>query len=945
MVTEPSDQTHAEVQSPKDPHSDLVLRALCDLPDPLGSLIKAFPGRAAATEDPHWIDAWFTEQANSFATGKPPTPIKLTVTPAASGTTHEPAAGELSLLKRSPVSSCVRLISILPHYFRGFRAPNALITLESDLIVVEGPNSSGKTSLCEAFEWLFTGGLSRRSSGNPRELANCIANEFRPTGDQTWVECVLAVDKKPLTVKRVLSQDYSEKAAGMSLSEVYCDGEQLTTAEADALFQTLFAGVGPILMQHTLRQFVHDSPESRRQYFERLLQIDELTAVIEKAVVGDARLNEFLSSISAVSHIKWVDLRGAVNSPAKPILDSIGRGAGLASKPKLQAALTAVAISEFSSVVKQGSSFADAHARLQGVHTSERERRFPILGALRPSEELKVLKGTRDILTAAASSVRSARDALTATTAAAEKISQADLAVSRALEALVDAGLIEPSKAAAVICPLCEYREVPTLTQSRVASVRSRLPLAVAIDRAAGTYRAAANELKHEMQTLRISLAHASPKPVTDQVFQAQIKGLDSQLIAEATRAQLAGGALAHALGRFDALIAAAIGDIENDQRKNDDILHKYLSDALAAISTIEKLEADYSVLFAELERFVNVLALDDVNHALRDRWLSVAADQDGIIHAIKWQQAKASAQELLVAMRKGLIDLRSEIIEDARRSFSDSMTKVWTTLRRDTASRFSQLTIPTARGRGYKLEIEVKAILSDGKTTPEVDALKVFSESQTNVLGLAAYITRARLLGHRTLIFDDPVQSMDEEHYRSFAGPLLESLLGEGFQIVVLTHSDQFVRDIADHHYARPSFVTLRSRGSRRHGCQVEEGSRRVAERLKLAETLADEGKLSEAWKILRLALERLYLLAYATAHRDFDTRSWRTQTAEFMWDNGAGAVLERAVPDSGRRLRDILSLTAAGAHDKPSRGLTDVMASIDFVKSLLDPLRVGDG
>ena len=61
-------------------------------------------------------------------------------------------------------------------------------------------------------------------------------------------------------------------------------------------------------------------------------------------------------------------------------------------------------------------------------------------------------------------------------------------------------------------------------------------------------------------------------------------------------------------------------------------------------------------------------------------------------------------------SIREGLIQLRTEIIEGARREFSARMTDVWQALRRDTASTFSRLYIPEVKGKGYKLEMEVKA-------------------------------------------------------------------------------------------------------------------------------------------------------------------------------------------------------------------------------------------
>lgn len=918
------------------PHTDLVLKALCDLPDPLGSLVRAFPGRAAAAIDGHWIDDWFIEQARAFAAGKPPKPIKLTA--------HEPGAGELSVLAKPPVRTRVRIISILPRHFRGFRTLKEHVNLEADLVIVEGPNSSGKTSLAEALEWVFTGGLSRRASGHPRELANCIANEFRPDEEPTWVECLLTVDGKPVAIKRVLLQDYSEKATGGPQSEFYRDGQLLSPKEEEELLVSLFAGVAPILMQHTLRQFVHDTPDGRRQYFERLLQIDELTALIEKGVVGDVRLAEFLPPAGAVSYSRWEDLRAALKPAARSILEKLERSATSLSTAELQVALAAVASSEFSESAPQGASFADALSRIQATQAAARDKRFPLLTSLRPAEELQALSPTAQILAKTSATHRVAQDHFATARRTVDTISQAELAVARAVEELVKAGLIDTATTTSVTCPLCEYPDAPTLTAQRVVSVRAQLPLVAAFDQARTVYVASRTELAQEIQALHASLGAATPKIPSKRDIEAQLKAVDPEVRKQADRVCSVAQETAEHLQRTAALLTNAERALAKEEvDKNDPLIA--LTDALTSVGAAEPLITDFANHFGDLERAIGLLALEDPRYASRERWLNVAADPDAVAQGIRWESAKVKAQELLADLRTGLIDLRTEIIEDARRTFSDRMTDVWNALRRDTASRFSRLTIPTARGRGYKLEMEVKATLSDGKTDPEVDALKVFSESQINVLGLAAYITRARLLGHATLIFDDPVQSMDEEHYRSFAGPLLTSMLKEGFQVVVLTHSDQFARDIADHHYAHGSFATLRTRGSRRHGCQVDEGSRRVAERLKLAESLADEGKLSDAWKMMRLALERLYLITCAAHQPGFDPRSWRQQTAEFMRESGAGTLVEQLAPGTGPRLREILTLTAAGAHDKAAPGITDLKNSVDFVRSLLAPLRVGGG
>src|SRR5688500_7831517 len=110
--------------------TDSILKALRETPGPLGTLAKAFPGRAAAQEDSHWIDEWFAVQANAFATGKVATAAKITSSKATPET--------LSALRRPPASKRVRLQTVQVNYLRGFRKSKSTIVFDDDLIVLEG---------------------------------------------------------------------------------------------------------------------------------------------------------------------------------------------------------------------------------------------------------------------------------------------------------------------------------------------------------------------------------------------------------------------------------------------------------------------------------------------------------------------------------------------------------------------------------------------------------------------------------------------------------------------------------------------------------------------------------------------------------------------------------------------------------------------------------------
>ena len=84
-------------------------------------------------------------------------------------------------------------------------------------------------------------------------------------------------------------------------------------------------------------------------------------------------------------------------------------------------------------------------------------------------------------------------------------------------------------------------------------------------------------------------------------------------------------------------------------------------------------------------------------------------------------------------------------------------------------------------------------------------------------------------------------------------------------------------------------------------------------------------DGDLSEAWKVVRLALERLYLVGqikYGPA--DFKPASWAEQTLESMYNAGFSAVLAaRAPAGSAERLKRVQELShAAHARSKCDRG-----------------------
>lgn len=921
----------------RDWSNDLILRALQSLEEPVGSLIQAFPGRNGLANEPDWLDGWFLELTKKFAAGNAPDPKQIVSSAAGSG--------DLSLLSRMPVECRVRLVSIKPIHFRGFRGEAKAIALNADLMVVEGRNSSGKTSLSEAIEWVLTGKLSRRTSGqygHARELADCIANEFKPDDGHTSVELGLSVDDVPLLLKRILKRDYSTTASDEPESEFYVDNQLCTKAREAALMERIFAGVHPILMQHNLRRFVHDDPTSRRQYFERLLQIDELTALIEKAVVGPATLKQISNPAGGTG---LAALRALIteigDGKASSGLKKVERSAPSEVVEFLGTALVTSARQLFEGLITPTATLGQCRDGLAEAQRTQRASRLPLLAALeKPRTQASPSTAPLERELAA---VREAMAHHETARKAAATVSEAQQHLARVTQTLIDAQLIDTRQAHSQTCPVCND-SADTLTPERVRELTSWNPLTMAVDVAAGELRNKRDRMSRELAQLVASAKAVVPVLPSDEEIDRQVAAA-SQRVQELSRSALASGRMVGV--RIQQVLAEAksLEECVAMQTPQPLALDGVIDALRLAVAAVQPALLTHREDVAHLEEAVGAASRDDATYRLREKWLDVASLVTAVADDVAWEHAKTAAKGCFDGLREGLIALRGEIIEQARETFSARITEVWHLLRNDTGARFSELAIPEARGKGYKLEFELKAVISDGETASQVDALRVFSESQVNVIGLAAYVTRAGLLGHRLLIFDDPVQSMDEEHFRSFAGKLLPMLLDTGFQILILTHSDTFARKVNDHHFDRLSYASLEARASKRLGCQVLEGNRRVGERLKNADRIAGEGDLQNAWRLVRVAVERLYTLAYTRAIPGFEAEKWRGLTAEDMWNKGVSEVIEKAVPGSGKRLKEILTSTVAGAHDVAATSETDLRDATKFVRGLLSPLRLGDG
>ena len=896
------------------------LEAICEQNHPVADLAREFLARG-----PEWsIDDWFIKRAKVFLED-------------AGTAVNEPfSLKNLTFELGSPEPRKVRLVSIRPFYFRGFQELERPIGLDANLVTVDGRNSSGKTSLAEAIEWLLSGNIQRREHGDPNELADFIANRFRPNGQKTWVKCNLAVDGEIIEIKRVLIDDYGTTKNSFCTTRLFINGVE--TEEFTDLLADYFSGVAPLQMQHTLRELVLESPGDRPKYFEKLLYIDEISDLIAAAQVSKLRQSDIPRPRGGTALADWQEFTQLVGEAHFLTVEQYSKLENSSLKEAICNDLVRFAADEFGARCE--SDIESCITVMNSMREKELQRRFPALRDFQPKEnysEATFSKFSDDSQNGRLQLEKARKDFLKALEAQ-ETISKAKVNIAKALEALRGAQLIKDEDPQT--CPVCEYQPVATLTQDRIAKIASWIPTMELVGQAKGDFERAARECHRIVEDLRSLRRNLVPLNLPEAGVQdiVEIANSDSYgaLLAAHVDAE-------QQLQTLDSKASLALAELE---KCNPDLdISEIVRSAFSLAPTLQLCAEAYARKYEKFREYLNELATSDEEYRARDSWLNISQNRDDLILDFQWETAKNQSRKELEVCRDLLIVARLKYLELRRNAFSDGITDIWSKLRRDEYSSFSELVIPEPRGKGQKARIEVKAKLSSKSGTQEVHALSVLSESQINAIGIAAFVTRSRLLGHNVLVFDDPVQSMDDDHFRSFADVVLSYLCDEGFQVIVLTHNENFARDVCNSHSDRKSRISMDIRHTPNKGITVDEGNRSVTGLLNMSSANWEDGKYESAWTCVRKAIERLFILIRMKhGKQPFDWRNWKSFTAGKMWRESIKDLLDPSFSNIARQMPDIVDRTAGGAHIRQASGFTDYSYSVEVIRKLQCEIQVGD-
>jgi hypothetical protein len=666
--------------------------------------------------------------------------------------------------------------------FRAFGAKSQTLALSPTITAVWGPNSKGKTSLAEAFEFLLTGAIVRREllASAKDEFADSLRNAHIPAQAPVYISAeIVDTNGVPHTVVRTLTADYGKRQDCQSTLEI--DGKPATEQELLALGITLSQPPlrAPVLAQHTLGYLFSARPQDRAAYFKALREVTDLDA--------------FRTAVAA--------LESALRTPDLPALTQLAAAAGIAEatpalaplRTKAPAALEvakACAAATAALIAANGETVpADAAARLTRVEeilADKRARTFPVKALEKQPPRTWAPPAQSQI------------DALTTYIAERRKVDEE----TRRLAALFSEALALPAVAAAaapIECPLCATPAA--LTPHRIAHIRERL-------RDTETFRAAEKGARDALQRIAAAIDTArtlsdDPVPkfmlVTPKARRSQ--GFSLQRIRELLGP---GGASAIAawLPLHRRLARARAG-----ARRRASTCHRILAGYAANLDSLtdtapvkdglEALAAAVRVLHDELPRYL--AAERDVAEPLKavvdaasktTAWaelIAIARDQPALhaalVDAAIYDQARKELDQTLREIERG----NAAVLDRKFADLSASVARWWNMLRPDEPSFFSAL----GQRAGAVRTVDFKAGLSENpdRSSPKVrDVVAVFSQSQLHCLGLALFLARAEHEGAGFIVLDDPVLSSDEDYRVHFNSTVLAELQKLPVQSIVLT-------------------------------------------------------------------------------------------------------------------------------------------------------------
>ena len=677
---------------------------------------------------------------------------------------------------------------------KGFRAYGAnlqTLSLPSDIAVVWGANSKGKTSLAEAFEFLLTGKIVRRElmASTQDEFAGALRNAHLADHEDVYVSVhITTSDGTDHEIKRVLTSDYAKRqncTSRLEIDGVVAIDDDLTLLGIDLSPPPLQA---PILAQHTLSYIFSVRPQDRATYFKTLLDVTDLD-VLRSCIAGladelilpdDALVKKF--DTCATIPALFLELAPFKHSPFD--LATLIAGIMRAARALIETATEEVP--------------ETLDGRLAAVDTILADRRnktFPVryFGC---KQRVDWNQPTSENWAALDAYIEESKKI-------DEETRQLIALFDEALKLSDIANIAEP-----IDCPLCG--EESALTHERVQLIRQYVENTRDFKETEERAKNALIQFSVSAEALSASVDAAFPKYLkttrskrhqigfTVYRIRELLSDRATELVdpwLEAIRPYMrAGRVLRDSVQAFTAYI--------EKQKKNmgPDLSTEEIRGAVENLTTFSmhyNAAADeYHATDQALTTTLNEIIDNQSDIAGWQDFLDIARNPSTLRDVLIENQARTTVdKELNIALRQ-IDQAKEQVLDDKFADYSVLIQEWWDRLRPDELTFFSSVR-PRKKA---KRTIDFKAALSDkvDRSAPKLrDVIAVFSQSQLHCLGLALFLARAQHENMSFIVLDDPVLSSDEDYRVNFNSTVVNSLLKLPIQVIILTQDYRAWKDL----------------------------------------------------------------------------------------------------------------------------------------------------
>lgn len=212
--------------------------------------------------------------------------------------------------------------------------------------------------------------------------------------------------------------------------------------------------------------------------------------------------------------------------------------------------------------------------------------------------------------------------------------------------------------------------------------------------------------------------------------------------------------------------------------------------------ASIKKFEDDNAAIAKDLEEIVAISTIEATNAKSEADAKQVIekfnADNEALIKEVAAEkpgvERNRAYSEAYSTFRKKLLDYNASLPLSLAADLNEKTLKLYNEINKydHQSDRLKSLSLPTAPGKKISIEFE---------TGEKCDALQVLSEGHIRCLGLAILLAKMLRDDLPFLIFDDVVNSIDDEH----RGAIIELILNPEEigkrQLIITTHGEDFVK------------------------------------------------------------------------------------------------------------------------------------------------------